>query len=139
MLTVGRFTRNFVVGTPIWLTYTLDAYFLSLPQFNVIEGQEGHDDAAQPMQEGQEISAASIASLLGDAGRGATVTYTEGGGTIITTADGTVVQTQQSLEELQKQLQASEGGQNIVLVPPEQLPPGKLLQWVGNIKAEKGS
>ena len=90
-----------------------------------MEGQEGQEESSQPMQEGQEISAASIASLLGDGGRGATVTYTEGGGTIITTADGTVVQTQQSLEELQKQLQASEGGQNIVLVPPEQLPPGE--------------
>ena len=92
-------------------------------QFNVMEGEEGQEEASQPMQ-GQEISAASIASLLGDGGRGATVTSLEDGGTLITTADGTVVQTQHSLEELQKQLQASEGGQNIVLVPPEQLPPG---------------
>ena len=99
-------------------------------QFNVMEGHETDEESShhQPMHEGQEISAASIASLLGDSGRGATVTYTEGGGTIITTADGTVVQTQQTLEELQKQLQASEGGQNIVLVPPEQLPPGTLFR-----------
>lgn len=93
-------------------------------QFNVMEGDETDEESSHPMHEGQEISVASIASLLGDSGRGATITYTEEGGTIITTADGTVVQTQQSLEELQKQLQASEGGQNIVLVPPEQLPPG---------------
>ena len=89
-----------------------------------MEGDETDEESSHPMHEGQEISVASIASLLGDSGRGATITYTEEGGTIITTADGTVVQTQQSLEELQKQLQASEGGQNIVLVPPEQLPPG---------------
>ena len=108
----------------MWVRNLPNQTFAICPfQYNVIEGQ-GQDESQPHLQEGQEISAASIASLLGDGGRGATVTYTEGGGTIITTADGTVVQTQQTLEELQKHLQATEAGQNIVLVPPEQLPPG---------------